>query len=72
MGKIVSLRRKREENFLPKRVYVKIESGPWHDSFLMLKELAQDKGYVNEEVYRRYPFLHERENVEITVLLVRV
>lgn len=69
MGKVVSLHRKREESFLPKRVYVSIESGPWRDSFLMLKDLAQDKRYVHEEVYRRYPFLHERENVEITVKL---
>jgi hypothetical protein len=69
MGKVVSLHRKREESFLPKRVYVTIESGSWRDSFLMQKELAQDKRYVHEEVYSRYPFLHDEENVEITVKL---
>lgn len=69
MGKVVSLNHKREENFLPKRVYVKVESGPWRDSFLMLKELAQNKRYVDKEVYKRYPFLNERNNVKITVKL---
>lgn len=69
MSNVVNLHRKREESFLPKRVYVKIECDQWRDRFLMMKELAQDKRYVTEEVYKRYPFLHERENVEITVLL---
>lgn len=69
MSKVVNLYRKREESFLPKRVYVTIESGSWRDSFLMLKELAQDKRYVHEEVYRRYPSLHDREDVKITVKL---
>lgn len=69
MGKVVNLNRLREESFLPKRVYVTIESGPWRDSFLMLKERARDKRYVHEEVYRRYPFLHERDNVKVTVKL---
>lgn len=69
MSKVVSLNRKREENFLPKRVYVRVESGPWRDSFLMLKDIARDKRCVDKEVYKRYPFLNERDNVKITVKL---